>query len=69
MEASFPSTLRVVPAASEARPARAEADVVAALLRDPRRLRELVDAVVDRIERQVVDELERRGHRHSFGAF
>jgi hypothetical protein len=28
-----------------------------------------VDAIVDRLERQVVDELERRGRRHSFGAF
>lgn len=29
----------------------------------------LVDAVVDRIERRVVEELERRGRRQSWGAF
>jgi len=30
---------------------------------------ELVDRVVDRIEQRVVDELERRGRRHTPGAF
>jgi hypothetical protein len=30
---------------------------------------ELVDAVVERIEQRVVDELERRGRRHTPGAF
>lgn len=29
----------------------------------------LVDAVVDRIEQRVIDELERRGRRQSWGAF
>lgn len=69
MPPSEQSTLRVVSAARGAATAREEPDAAAALLRDPRRLRELVDAIVDRIERQVVDELERRGRRHSFGAF
>jgi hypothetical protein len=32
-------------------------------------LDELVDAVVERIERKVVDELERRGQRRGWGAF
>jgi hypothetical protein len=40
-----------------------------AILADPRQLEELVDAVVDRIERRVVDELERRGRRHDPGVF
>jgi hypothetical protein len=34
------------------------------ILDNPRRLDELVDKVVDRIERRVIDELERRGRRH-----
>jgi hypothetical protein len=40
-----------------------------AILSDARQLDELVDAVVDRIERRVVDELERRGRRHDSGVF
>jgi hypothetical protein len=36
---------------------------------DDRRLDELVDRVVERIEQRVVDELERRGRRHTPGAF
>jgi hypothetical protein len=39
------------------------------VLDDPRRLQELVDTVVERIEAKVVDELERRGRRHTPGAF
>jgi hypothetical protein len=33
------------------------------------RLEALVDRVVERIEQRVVDELERRGRRHSRGVF
>lgn len=36
---------------------------------DDRKLDELVDRVVERIEQRVVDELERRGRRHTPGAF
>jgi len=32
-------------------------------------MHELVDAVVERIERKVVDELERRGQRRGWGAY
>jgi hypothetical protein len=39
------------------------------VLHDDRRLDELVDRVVERIEQRVVDELERRGRRHTPGAF
>ena len=39
------------------------------VLDDPRKLDELVDKVVDKIERRVVDELERRGRRFSPGVF
>jgi hypothetical protein len=39
------------------------------LLQSSRFLEQLVDKVVDRIERHVVDELERRGRRHGRGAF
>jgi hypothetical protein len=39
------------------------------LLQSPQFLEQLVDKVVDRIERKVVDELERRGRRHGRGAF
>jgi hypothetical protein len=39
------------------------------VLDDPRALRELTDKVVDRIEARVIDELERRGRRHSSGSF
>lgn len=63
------STLHVVPAGTPRHDEPAATDVAAALLSDPRQLHELVDAVVDRIERRVVDELERRGRRQNFGAF
>jgi len=33
------------------------------------RLEALVDRVVERIEQRVIDELERRGRRHSRGVF
>jgi hypothetical protein len=36
---------------------------------EERRLDEIVDRVVARIEQRVVDELERRGRRHTPGAF
>jgi hypothetical protein len=39
------------------------------ILDDPRRLEELVDKVVERIETRVIDELERRGRRHDWGVF
>jgi hypothetical protein len=39
------------------------------ILDDPRRLDELVDKVVEKIERRVVDELERRGRRYTPGVF
>jgi hypothetical protein len=39
------------------------------LLDDPRALQELTDKVVDRIEARVIDELERRGRRHTLGGF
>jgi hypothetical protein len=39
------------------------------ILDNPRELNELVDKVVDKIEQRVVDELERRGRRHTPGVF
>lgn len=39
------------------------------MLDDPRRMERLVNAVVGRIERRVIDELERRGRRHRPGVF
>jgi hypothetical protein len=39
------------------------------VLNDPRALEVLVDKVVERLERRVVDELERRGRRYNPGAF
>ncbi|MGH3263857.1 MAG: hypothetical protein ACRDNS_17910, partial [Trebonia sp.] len=39
------------------------------VLDDPAQMSQLVDEVVDRIERRVVDELERRGRRYTPGAF
>jgi hypothetical protein len=39
------------------------------LLNDRRWFDQLVERIVDRIERHVVDELERRGRRHGSGAF
>lgn len=68
MSSSEQSTLRVVSTAGAAR-SKPEPDVATALLGDPSQLYELVDAIVERIERRVVDELERRGRRQSFGAF
>jgi hypothetical protein len=41
-----------------------EDDVSASLTREA-----LVDAVVERIEQRVIDELERRGRRQSWAAF
>lgn len=64
-----PSTLHVVSTQGASRSLPKPPDVAAALLADPHGLREVVDAIVDRIERRVVDELERRGRRQSFGAF
>jgi Meckel syndrome type 1 protein len=60
----------------ETRPAVAQVDVhppgrAAALARasQPERLEALVDLVVERIEQRVIDELERRGRRHSRAVF
>jgi hypothetical protein len=39
------------------------------VLNDRRWFEELVDRIVDRIERRVIDELERRGRRHGRGAY
>ena len=39
------------------------------LLDDPRRMSRFVDEVVKRIEKRVVDELERRGRRFTPGVF
>lgn len=39
------------------------------MLQDPRRMERLVNAVVEKIERRVIDELERRGRRHRPGVF
>ncbi len=63
------STLRVVSAAGQPPSEPEVPDVAAELLANPSQLHELVDAIVDRIERRVVDELERRGRRQNFGAF
>jgi hypothetical protein len=63
------STLRVVSAAGQSFSEPEVPDVAAELLANPSQLHELVDAIVDRIERRVVDELERRGRRQNFGAF
>jgi hypothetical protein len=67
MTSSEQFPLRVV--RDEPREAPAQRDVMAELLDDPRQLHELVDVIVDRIERRVIDELERRGRRHNLGAF
>jgi hypothetical protein len=64
-----PTTLNVVSRRGEARSESNQPDAASALLSDPRRLQQLVDVIVDRIERRVVDELERRGRRQRFGAF
>jgi len=64
-----PSTRSVVSRRSESGSERKQPDAASALLSDPRRLQQLVDVIVDRIERRVVDELERRGRRQRFGAF
>lgn len=69
MPPSAQSTLRVAAAAGEPGVDRQQPNAAAALLADPYQLHELVNAIVDRIERRVVDELERRGRRQSFGAF
>lgn len=63
------SALSVVPPVDTSRTGVAQPDAARALLKDPRLLHDLVDAIVDRIERRVVDELERRGRRQNFGAF
>ena len=69
MSPSEQSTLHVVPTHGRSGGESEPPDVATALLANPSRLHELVDAVVDRIERRVVDELERRGRRQNFGAF
>ena len=61
--------LRAVPDDDRSSQGDEQVDVAAALLKNPRQLHQLVDAIVERLERRVVDELERRGRRHNLGAF
>jgi len=68
MAQNDPARLRVVRSGETGFTAEAVTPEVS-LLDDPRRLQELVDTVVERIEAKVVDELERRGRRHTPGAF
>lgn len=68
MSSPSSSSLRVVPdnplsTATDGGPAVFE------FLEDPKNLDQLVDKVVGRIERRVIDELERRGRRHRPGVF
>lgn len=65
----YPGTGTPVPAAGTANVPAEAPQGANPILDDPRSLTELVDKVVDRIEARVVDELERRGRRHSRGAF
>jgi hypothetical protein len=57
--------LRVVPASGS----DADEDPEVEMLQDPRRMDRLVNAVVEKIERRVIDELERRGRRQGRGVF
>jgi hypothetical protein len=68
MAQNDPARLRVVRSGETGFTAEAVTQEVS-VLDDPRRLQELVDTVVERIEAKVVDELERRGRRHTPGAF
>jgi hypothetical protein len=68
MAQNDPARLRVVRSGDTGFTAEAVTQEVS-VLDDPRRLQELVDTVVERIEAKVVDELERRGRRHTPGAF
>lgn len=60
--------LRVVPAGPLSTATDGDADPLE-FLDDPKNLDDLVDKVVGRIERRVIDELERRGRRHRPGVF
>lgn len=57
--------LRVVPGIGS----DSDEDPEVEMLQDPRRMERLVNAVVEKIERRVIDELERRGRRHRPGVF
>ncbi|WAX57733.1 hypothetical protein M6B22_02935 [Jatrophihabitans cynanchi] len=69
MAQNDPARLRVVRSGETGFTAEAAAPKEVSVLDDPRRLQELVDTVVERIEAKVIDELERRGRRHTPGAF
>jgi hypothetical protein len=69
MTQSLPAGMSIVRPGEAAVAERTERPAEPSILQDPGKLEELVDKVVDRIERRVVDELERRGHRHTPGAF
>ena len=60
--------LRVVPTSPLSTATDGDADPLE-ILDDPQNLDRLVDKVVGRIERRVIDELERRGRRHRPGVF
>jgi hypothetical protein len=69
MAPSEQNALRAVPNRDQTGQEDDQPDVAKWLLSNPRQLHQLVDAIVDRLERRVVDELERRGRRHNLGAF